>query len=90
MGNGQLTVRGDTLGELTSRTMEPAASAEALEAITDLGAAFGQTATAVTTVKDAVGGDTNVVSVSFERGAPEEVTDKYGAVFLQPRRSPCT
>ena len=56
-----------------------AASAEALEAITDLGAAFGQTATAVTTVKDAVGGDTNVVSI--ERGAPEEMTDKYGAVF---------
>ena len=81
MGNGQLTVRGDTLGELTSRTMELAASAEALEAITDLGSAFGPVASAVTNVKDAVGGDTSVQEVSFERGAVEEITDKYGAVF---------
>ena len=81
MGNGQLTVRGDTLGELTSRTMELAASAEALEAITDLGSAFGQVAPAVTAVKDSVGGNTSVQEVSFERGAPEEMTDKYGAVF---------
>ena len=71
-----LTVRGDSVDTFTSRLIELATHAMAMDAITDL-QSMGGHAAAVSNVKDVASGS----QVTAIQNGPREVTDKYGAVF---------